>query len=477
MSVRLPTSRSLRLRLTVAFLGTALIALALLLPLALVLVRSDVAKSSRNQTAAIEQGLVAAVSSGYRSRDAWSLEEIGALLAFATRIQARVTIRGAGGQIVASNSGAVRTTAALEPPATLPILVDGSRVGTIAVQLAKNGVVTSNLGLQRSLAFAVSVSAALAVLVALTAAILMARRVANPVLAITRAARELTDGKWSARVVDLSRTDELNELGEAFNSLAANLEREDTVRRTLTAQIAHEIRTPLAILVVSIEALVDGILPPSLETFQSIHDESVRLSKMVEDLERLADARAARLHLEMLPVDLGQLTEAVAAELAFLFESAGISVTTQIESVTVLGDERRLRQITSNLLTNAAKFTPSGGHVALEVASTMPMEARLVVSDSGIGIEPENLPYVFESFWRSPRAVRTEGSGIGLAVVKELVEAHNGTLEVASEPDHGSRFTVTLPRVPGHSTERSHGPWALRAARFSAVQDQHESSR
>jgi two-component system sensor histidine kinase BaeS len=190
--------------------------------------------------------------------------------------------------------------------------------------------------------------------------------------------------------------------------------------------------------------MADGITEPSAETLTSLHDETLRLGRIVEDLEVLASAEAASLTLELKPVDLAVVAEEATRGLEPQIVSAGLSLTRAFQPAVVRGDKNRLHQILVNLLTNAIKFTPDGGSIRVSVSSQDRL-ARLVVEDSGRGISQADLGHVFDRFWRGPGVRHTSGSGVGLAVVQELVHAHQGEVTVASEEGYGAQFVVTLP--------------------------------
>jgi signal transduction histidine kinase len=191
--------------------------------------------------------------------------------------------------------------------------------------------------------------------------------------------------------------------------------------------------------------MVDGLAAPTPERLSSLHDEVLRLGRVVEDLEALASAQAAGLHLDRAAVDLAATVTQAAELLRPRFDDAGLRVSIDTAPVIVDGDAGRLHQIAVNLLTNALKFTPSGGTVSVAVE---PIEAlaKLTVSDTGSGIPAEELSHVFERFWRGSSAARSSGSGVGLAIVAELVKAHGGSVTVDSPPGEGAAFTILLPR-------------------------------
>jgi signal transduction histidine kinase len=228
--------------------------------------------------------------------------------------------------------------------------------------------------------------------------------------------------------------------------MADSIDRHEQLRRSLVADVAHELRTPLAVLQAEHEALLDGVAEPTPAQFGSLRDQVLRLARIVGDLQTLSEADAAALHLAAGQADLADIAASAADDLAGRFEAAGIEVARRLTPVEVAGDGGRLHQIATNLLTNALKFTPAGGRITIE-AGPASGRAILRVSDSGIGIPPDELPKIFDRFWRGRHAVRTAGSGVGLAVAAELARAHGGELRAASTEGVGTQMTLTLPRL------------------------------
>jgi two-component system sensor histidine kinase BaeS len=292
------------------------------------------------------------------------------------------------------------------------------------------------------------VAALAALLAGLLAAVFLASQLARPLRQLTDAARRIERGKLDARVQP-EGTPETATLGRAFNRLAETLEHEEQIRRAAAADVAHELRTPLAGIVSRIEAAQDGVLADEHRNLQAIHAEALRLSQLVDDLGKLAEAEQPGLTLEKQLVELAALvTERVDVHHGQL-DAKGIALEQLVEPAHVYGDPGRLAQIIDNLLSNALRYTPSGGKVSVELTQRNG-KAVLVIADTGTGIAGENLPYIFERFWRGEqsRARHTGGAGIGLAIVRELVRAHDGRIDVQSKPGQGSRFTVTLPAAP-----------------------------
>jgi two-component system sensor histidine kinase BaeS len=279
-------------------------------------------------------------------------------------------------------------------------------------------------------------------------AVLVSRRITRPVTRIIESARAMGRGDRRARVGQIADAPaELRELAAAFDQMADSLTAQEQLRRNLVADVAHELRTPVAVLQANTEALLDGLVAHTPEQTASLHEEVKRLGQMVEDLQTLAAAEAAALQLSRQPCDLAQIAAEEADDWDASFAAAGVSFTRRLESAPVLADPVRLHQVITNLLSNALKFTPPGGQVCISL-SPGGGKARLEVSDTGPGISPDDQPHVFDRLWRGADAARTAGSGIGLAVAAELARAHEGSIDLASEPGSGSRFTLVLPLAP-----------------------------
>jgi signal transduction histidine kinase len=226
--------------------------------------------------------------------------------------------------------------------------------------------------------------------------------------------------------------------------MADTLDRQEQLRRDLVADVAHELRTPVAILQAGHEALLDGVAEPTPQQLASLRDEVLRLGRMVADLQELAAADAAALHLTLRECDLSEVVADAVDSLAGRFDSAGIGVERRLEPAPVRADRRWLHQIVTNLLTNALKFTPPGGTVTIEAGPAEP-GAALTVTDTGVGIPADELPHIFDRFWRGRQAAQTSGTGIGLAVAAELARGHGGELTARSEPGRGTTMALTLP--------------------------------
>ncbi|MFF2996988.1 sensor histidine kinase [Streptomyces sp. NPDC057950] len=282
----------------------------------------------------------------------------------------------------------------------------------------------------------------LALTVAVTA--LVATRLVRPLRALTQAAQQPPEAH--ARVPVTTR-DETGILAVAFNELTERRERLEAQRKAMVSDIAHELRTPLTNIRGWLEVTRDGIVAPDPELLASLHEEAMLLQRVIDDLQDLAAADAGALALHPEAVRADELIEQVAAAHRVGAEAAGIALRTTVDGTPWFdADPVRMRQALGNLVSNAVRHTPRGGTVTLS-ARRVDGEVVLDVTDTGGGIAPEDLPSVFDRFWRAEksRSRRTGGSGLGLSIVRQLVVAHGGTVTVTSEVGSGSVFTLRLP--------------------------------
>ena len=312
------------------------------------------------------------------------------------------------------------------------------------VRSTGSGLGAADRGLKTALLRAIAGAAGLAALLALLTGLAVARRITRPVIRLIAVTRAMAAGDRAARVGEIRAAVELRELAAAFDQMAGTLDRQEQIRRDLVADVAHELRTPIAILQAGHEALLDGVAEPTPAELGSLRDEVLRLARMVGDLQTLAAADAAALNLTRSQADLAGLAAAAADSLARRFEAAGITLDRELAASPVLADPHWLHQVITNLLTNALKFTPAGGRVTISTERSG-SDAILRVTDTGVGISAEDLPRIFDRFFRGQQAAQISGSGIGLAVAAELAQAHGGRLAAASEPGHGTQVTLSLP--------------------------------
>jgi two-component system, OmpR family, sensor histidine kinase BaeS len=436
-----PHSNTLGLRLALVFLGVALAAVALLAVLAAVFSSVDVSSLGNQQRAELASAFAVAAAASWDTDQGWISADLAPVLDLAAHSGVRLQVRDTAGHAVATTSG---FSPAEEPQSSVPVLVKGRRVGTVLVGLTASGLGAADNVLRTALLRAIAGTAGLAALLALITGLAVARRITRPVTRLITVTRAMASGDRSARAGKVSGPGELRELAAAFDQMADTLDHEDKIRRDLVASVAHELRTPVAVLQAGHEALLDGIIEPSPDELGSLRDEVLRLARMVDDLQTMAAADAAGLRLTREPRDLADIAGAAADSLARRFEAAEVTLDRQLAAAPVVADERWMHQVVTNLLGNALKFTSAGGRVTLRTGQDG-SDAVLMVEDTGIGIPADELPHIFDRFWRGQAAAHISGSGIGLAIAAELAWAHGGTLIAASEPGEGTRLTLTLP--------------------------------
>jgi two-component system OmpR family sensor kinase/two-component system sensor histidine kinase BaeS len=307
----------------------------------------------------------------------------------------------------------------------------------------------------RALLLAGALAGALSILLGLG----LSRGLTAPLARLTAAARRIARGDLSQRVPEAGSA-EVAALGQAFNQMAAGLEKAEELRRNMVADVAHELRTPLSVLQGNLRAILDGVYPLEQSEIAALYDETRLLSRLVDDLHELAQAEAGQLHLDMRPTDLAEVIQTTVANFAVAAEAKEVRLATDWADglLPVLADPDRLAQIMRNLLSNALRHTPEGGQITISATCNGHCESdgpavRVVVADTGEGIPPDDLPHVFDRFWRAERLRSHEqgGSGLGLAIARHLVQAHGGEMGIESEVGQGSRFWFTLPMAPDRS--------------------------
>jgi len=284
--------------------------------------------------------------------------------------------------------------------------------------------------------------------IAIPVSLLLSRGVVAPVRAMTAASRRIADGHYAERVLSTG-ADELGQLGQSFNQMAEKLEQVEAMRRQLIGDVSHELRTPLTAIKGSMEGLMDGILPASPETYQQIHLEADRLSRLVDDLQELSRVEAGAFPLDIHPVAVSTVVQAVIKRLANQARAKNIELSADLPTdlPSVQADPDRITQVLTNLVDNAVQYTPESGKVTVP-AACHEEDVQIIVSDSGIGIPSEHFPHLFTRFYRVDKSRSRQsggGSGIGLTIAKYLVEAQGGRIWAESAgAGKGSRFNFTL---------------------------------
>lgn len=320
----------------------------------------------------------------------------------------------------------------------------------------------------------------LAVIISLIVGQVFARNIVRPINRITRAARTIKEGDLTART-GLRGDDELSRLGETFDEMADAVEKDRQMERRLTTDVAHELRTPLMAIQSTVEAMIDGVFEPDTERLNTINDEVIRLSRLVDAMLKLSRLENRKIPMNKQKLDLGQLIETIISTHEAFVRDAGLELVFKAEpDVYVYGDPDLLRQATANLISNAVRYTEEGT-ITVTVSKSQSM-AQISVADTGIGLSPDEAKMVFARFWRADagRNRAQGGLGVGLSVVKEIVDRHNGWVRVEGEKGVGSTFTINIPlydenrqKKQDNAEDRSNG---TRSRRRGSRRDEQEEN-
>jgi len=427
--------------------------------------------------------LADAVAQTYRQTGSWDAVA-GVLDGWSSGPVGRAVVANRAGTVVADSAKlwVGRTAASLALRAGSPIVVQGRVIGTLYVMPGwGGGPPSSALGMpmspsggpgavaqqhlsQAEGAFLDRVNRSLIIgaiaagLVALLIGILLARRIARPLGELTRAAQRIARGSYGERI-QVGGADEVGRLAHAFNQMAESLARTEEARRQLVADVAHELRTPLTVLRGTVQAMRDGVLGADEQNLNTVQEEVSTLARLVTDLHDLSLGDVGQFLLQHEPLALGPVIEQTVAAFGAAATDQQVRLVTDVapDLPIVQGDDDRLRQALRNLIANALRYTPPGGHVALQ-ARTVDGAVEVQIHDTGEGIGLEHLPHVFERFYRADpsRTRRSGGSGLGLAIVRQIVRAHGGEITVASDGlGRGTTFTLRLPIAVADAQDRS----------------------
>lgn len=288
---------------------------------------------------------------------------------------------------------------------------------------------------------------AFSLLLALAFGAVLSKRISTPISRVILTARSIGKGTYGDRIREASSTNEIIQLTDTVNHLAESLESQEKLRKRLTGDVAHELRTPLATLQTHLETMIDGIWEPTTARLESCHEEILRISRLVSDMEKLARYESDNLVLDKSEFSAGEFVKRLMQTFESTFTQKNIILVIQDDGSHIFADRDKLSQILINLVSNALKFTPDTGTITISILGSN-QETLLKVTDTGLGISPTDLPHIFERFYRADisRNRTTGGSGIGLTLVKAIVEAHQGSIDVSSEIGNGASFTVRFPK-------------------------------
>ncbi|HTP00523.1 MAG TPA: ATP-binding protein [Anaerolineales bacterium] len=357
----------------------------------------------------------------------------------------RVVLAGAGYQMGASISASA-------VPDGIPIRSGDRVVGILLINRPVYRIGAPGAAFLDRVNLQILVGSLVAVGLALLLAIILARTLTRPIRELTLATQGVSTDKPAHQVPVRSR-DELGQLAMSFNRMSDNLSRSLELRRQMTADIAHELRTPISIILGHAEAVHDGVLPASNETFEIIRDEAERLEHLVEDLRTLSMADAGELKLSMQPCSAEDLLRSAERSYTHQARQKDISIETTIQQdlPEIEVDVQRMREVVSNILDNALRYTPQGGRIKMSAARAG-AQVEIRVQDTGPGVSAEDLDKVFERFYRTEvsRSRDEGGSGLGFAIARSLVEKHGGSIWAESQPGQGLTVIIQLP-VPAYS--------------------------
>jgi signal transduction histidine kinase len=451
-------ARSLTARLTLAFLFTGLASVALVGLFARTFAGADFDRFLRERE---RDAYVAAAASYYEANGVWegverALPRYGPTNGSGPRPGGSPFALADQRGILLTRGGPLRPGAALSPALLAngaPVEVGGVRVGTVVdlgVTPARNERANEFLQrIDRTLLYASIGGAALALVIG----IVLARFLTRPLQALTEAIGAMRRGA-PAPEVRVTTQDEIGQLVRAFNEMSADLARANAARRRMTADIAHELNTPLSVISGYMEGMRDGVLDPTPERFETMYDETRRLQRLIGDLRLLSLADAGELRLQREPIAPRRLLDAVAA--AYQPHAAQQQIAIEVEAADTLPainvDRERMLQVFANIMSNALRHTPAGGRISL-TAVQHGGEVQFTVADTGNGIAPEALPHIFERLYRADasRQIHDGGSGLGLSIARAIVELHGGSIAAQSAPSVGTTISMTLPVAAGET--------------------------
>jgi signal transduction histidine kinase len=458
---------SLRTKLTLSHVATALICVALISLFSNILLEryfQDYIKSNQEKR---NKELVSLFSSNYQRNGLWDAESIQDIGIYALEQGVIVEVRDLSGSIVwdamTYNNGwcnqmishMTENMYSRYPgwkgkliQTSYPVFYKGGQVGSIDIGYYGPFYFNDNDMIFISALNRIFISVGVfSLLLAFLFSSIISKRITTPITRVINTAQMIAKGYFGDRSYEQTNTKEINQLTDTINDLATTLENQEKLRKRLTADVAHELRTPVATLQSHLEAMLDGIWEPSSDRLASCHEETIRINRMIDDLEKLARYESDNMILNKEEFCLCDLIKRIMLNFENEFIQKNINFDIQCEHNKMFADRDKISQVLVNLISNSLKYSNKDGQVTIAVADDE-TNTIITVSDTGIGISEEDLPYVFERFYRvdKSRNRMTGGSGIGLTIAKAIIEAHKGSISVSSKLHEGTVFTVALPK-------------------------------
>jgi len=404
-----------------------------------------------NNIESTNQSIIRHIEDNYNFNNGVSSELIDYLAILSQQQRMDITLYNKNNNVVCSKSfntghrghmmrGDLMTT-------TYPLTKNGKIMGYINIQQSQSSVMTrDDMLFMRNLRFSIIAVSIISFFIAIAIGLRISKRLTSPIIYLKDVAQEIKQGNLSLRVKDTSQVIEYEELSASINDMTETLEHQKNMRTTLANNISHELRTPLYVLKTHVEALSDGILEPTQETFDSINAEINHLTHIIADIEQLTTLEDV-IELKKKPIELaGFLQDFLKPYEIILTSESKTLIKTMDKTVTIPCDRQRLRQVFTNLMSNALKFTTSGDTISIALSENT-TAVTITFRDTGAGIDAKDLPYVFERFYRT--AIKNNqhqsGAGLGLSIVKEIIDLHDGDISVTSIKNEYTEFTITLP--------------------------------
>jgi len=396
-----------------------------------------------------KQDLVKMLTDEYSMNQKWEQSAFQKLEAASQLLGLQIMLYDENLQLLRSIGDTLAVTTTGDDDELTQIVEQGKVVGSIRIHFTNTGTTFLEEHFQIAHTNAMQWTMLALLIIVCLVSIVTAKRFTKPIVTMSEAAEKVAKGNLATRVIVPPGKDELASLVESFNNLVNSLENQEELRKRLTSDVAHELRTPLNTLLAQTEGMIDQVWEATPEHLEAIRAEVLRLIRIVSDLDQVMQAEAGALSISQEKVDMGRLVEATVASMTATFQQKQIALSSEVQSnVWVMGDEQRLAQVLSNLLTNSLKHTESGGNVLVSGRKAGAF-VEVQVIDNGSGISPQDLPFVFERFYRGDRSRNRGrgGAGLGLTIVQGIVEAHQGEVLINSTVGKGTTATVRLPAI------------------------------